>query len=190
MKRFKMIMAANWPQGIIGVNGEIPWRVPGDMKHFKETTSGHIVIMGRKTWESLGKYAPLKNRINVVLTTNKDYVAEGATVLVCESAEEALANTIDFVNKQEPSLTAFIMGGGEIYNIFMEIVSEIIFTKIYTDVILAQPHQRKNIVFAPGIPLVEFSTSAEDAVTDEASGIEWQVLTLTRHEELLVNLHT
>ena len=61
---------------VIGKNNDLPWYLPTDMKHFKDITKGHIVVMGRKCWESIPeKYRPLPNRTNFVVTRNKDYVA-------------------------------------------------------------------------------------------------------------------
>ena len=71
---------------VIGRDNDLPWRLPGDLKHFKRTTMGCPIIMGRKTWESLGR--PLPGRLNVVVTRNPDYIAEGATV--CTSLDDAL----------------------------------------------------------------------------------------------------
>lgn len=73
--------------GVIGRDGDLPWRLPDDLKHFRRCTLGKTVIMGRKTWESLPN-GPLKRRLNVVVTRQPDYEAEGA--LVVSSFEEAL----------------------------------------------------------------------------------------------------
>ena len=69
MKKFEIIIALNEKNGI-GLNNQIPWKCPEDLKFFKEMTNNNIVIMGRKTWESLPN-KPLKNRINIVLSRNK-----------------------------------------------------------------------------------------------------------------------
>ncbi|HEX6385847.1 MAG TPA: dihydrofolate reductase, partial [Anaerolineae bacterium] len=79
---------------VIGVGGRLPWRLPDDMKWFKEVTMGKPVIMGRKTYDSIpNRFKPLAGRHNIVLTRNRDYRAEGATVV--HSVEEALAATGD-----------------------------------------------------------------------------------------------
>jgi len=82
------LVAAVAANGVIGRNGELPWRLPEDLKHFKEVTLGHPVIMGRRTWESLGKYRPLPGRRNIVVTRNAAYEAPGASV--AGSLESAL----------------------------------------------------------------------------------------------------
>jgi dihydrofolate reductase len=91
---------------VIGHHNQIPWYLPADLKYFKKITSGHHVIMGRKSFESIGR--PLPNRTNIVITRDPFFVATGCTVVhaVEEALELAQAN-----GEQE----AFIIGGGEIY---------------------------------------------------------------------------
>lgn len=91
---------------LIGRKGDLPWRIPEDLKKFKEITSGNIVIMGRKTYESIGK--PLPNRINMVITRNKDYKPEG--VFVFSSIKDALRKASVFHKD------IFFIGGQSIYN--------------------------------------------------------------------------
>ncbi len=97
-------VADNW---CIGKNGALPWRIPEDMKRFKELTSGHPVIMGRKTWESLPEeFRPLPNRTNIVVTRQSDYhLPTGVELAV--SLEQALTN-----HERED---VFVIGGAQIY---------------------------------------------------------------------------
>lgn len=88
----------------IGAGGALPWRLPEDMRRFKELTTGHKIIMGRKTFESIGR--PLPNRTNIVITSDQNYEAPGCTVV--HSVEEALAKT-------DPQEEVFIIGGASIY---------------------------------------------------------------------------
>lgn len=90
--------------GVIGKDGKLPWYLPEDWRHFKRTTLGKPVIMGRKTWESLGRALP--GRLNVVVTRDPAYVAPGATVV--HSIDEAMQ-----VVRDAP--VAFIMGGAQLY---------------------------------------------------------------------------
>ena len=107
-----LIVAMDLERGI-GKNNDLMWHLPADMKFFKETTSGHIVVLGRKNYESIPeKYRPLPNRENAVLTRNKDYKAEGCTVFY------SLEDCLEFYSKDER--TIFIIGGGEIYRQAME----------------------------------------------------------------------
>lgn len=107
--------------GSIGRKGNLIWKIPEDLKHFKAITTGHPVIMGRKTWESLPK-RPLPNRRNIVLTRRQDYDAPGAETVY--SVKDALEATKD--------LEPFIIGGEEIYKAFMPFVNEIFLTRIET----------------------------------------------------------
>jgi dihydrofolate reductase len=90
--------------GVIGRDGDLPWHLPADLRHFKRTTMGHHLIIGRATWDEVGR--PLPGRTMVVVTRNRDFTAED--VLVANSVEEALALVGD---DAEP----FIGGGAEIY---------------------------------------------------------------------------
>jgi dihydrofolate reductase len=75
----RSLVVARARNGVIGRDNALPWRLPGDLAYFKRVTLGHPVIMGRRTWESIGK--PLPGRRNIVVTHNRDYHAEGATVV-------------------------------------------------------------------------------------------------------------
>ena len=122
MARFSINMI--WGQtynGTIGRNGVMPWYVPEDLKHFRDTTRGHTVIMGRKTWDSLPpENRPMKGRHNIVLTRQKDWEAEGAHVV--HTVDKAL----DAVPAGETEV--WIMGGAEIYHAFMERAERIVIT--------------------------------------------------------------
>src|SRR5574340_1075600 len=98
------IIAAVARNGVIGVNGGLPWRLPADLKHFRALTMGHAVIMGRRTWESLGRALP--GRENIVVSRRGGFTSEGAQVV--RSLSEALAR----VTLPAP---AFCIGGGELY---------------------------------------------------------------------------
>lgn len=102
-------MASNGVIGHTGADGvgAMPWHLPEDLKHFRELTNGHVVAMGRRTWESLPeKFRPLPNRRNIVITRNPDYVAPGAEVFgSIAAAHIACPNAEKF----------FIIGGGELY---------------------------------------------------------------------------
>ena len=93
--------------GVIGRDNSLPWSLPADWAYFKRTTLGKIIIMGRKTWDSIGK--PLPGRRSIVLTRNLDWAAHGCEV--CHSVDEVLALVAD--------ADAFIIGGAEIYSAFM-----------------------------------------------------------------------
>lgn len=102
----RTIIVARADNRVIGRDNQLIWKMPHDLKFFKEKTSGHFVIMGRKSYESLGK--PLPNRLNIVITRNTSYAVEGA--IVVHSLQEALK--LAETQKQQE---VFILGGGEIY---------------------------------------------------------------------------
>ena len=116
------IIVAKSNNNVIGSNGSIPWNVPKDLKYFKELTEGNTVIMGRKTYESLPKdKKPLPNRINIVITRDSNFTANGC--MVVGSLEEAILK-ID--NRKD----TFIIGGGEIYKQAINFVDKIYVTEI------------------------------------------------------------
>lgn len=112
--KVSLIVAMDLERGI-GKNNDLMWHLPADMKFFKETTTNHVVVMGRKNYDSIPtKFRPLPNRENVVLTRNVDYTAEGC--LVFNSLEACLDHY-----KNETDKTVFIIGGGEIYRKALEL---------------------------------------------------------------------
>lgn len=113
------IIVAVAENGVIGSGNRMPWHISEDLRRFKAITTGHPVVMGRKTFESLGR--PLPNRTNVVITRNPDYVAAGAEV--AGSLEDALAM---FPGGEE----VFVIGGGEIYRQAMSIADRLYITRI------------------------------------------------------------
>ena len=107
---------------IIGKDNQLLWRLPNDMKFFKNTTWGMPVVMGRKTFESLGK--ALTGRTNIVITRKKDWTPDG--VKVVSNLDEAMAAAADADAKE-----AFIIGGGEIYKQTMPLVNRIYITRVH-----------------------------------------------------------
>ena len=110
---------------VIGDGADIPWRLSSDLKYFKKVTSGHHVIMGRKTFDSIGRTLP--KRTNVVLTRDLMYVATG--IVVAHSVEEALQIAYD--NDEEE---VFIIGGGEIYNQSQPYWDKVYLTRVHAKV--------------------------------------------------------
>lgn len=89
----------------IGKDNDLPWHLPDDLAYFKRVTMGHPMVMGRKTYESIGR--PLPGRENIILTRNKDYRAEGCTIV--HTIEEV-------IDRHRPDEELFIIGGAEIFN--------------------------------------------------------------------------
>jgi dihydrofolate reductase len=113
------LIAAVASNGIIGANGQLPWSLPEDLKHFKRLTLGHPVIMGRRTWESLR--GPLPGRDNIVVTASPGYQAPGAAV--AGSLEGALA-----LCAGEP--VAFVIGGSRLFEESLPIADGLVLTEI------------------------------------------------------------
>lgn len=107
---------------VIGIENRLPWHIPEDLKRFKKITSGHPIVMGRKTFESIGR--PLPNRTNIVVTRNKDYRAEG--VVTCHSLREAL----DWAGRAPGSDEVFVIGGGELFREALPAADRIYLTEV------------------------------------------------------------
>ena len=123
--RVLSMIAAVARNGVIGYANTLLWRLPEDQRHFKRSTLGHPVIMGRKTWDSLpAAYRPLPGRRNIVVTRNAQWQAIGAEV--APSLETALERTAD-------ADKAFIIGGGELYAQGLAHADELLLTEIDRD---------------------------------------------------------
>ncbi|MBW7676092.1 dihydrofolate reductase [Chryseobacterium chendengshani] len=109
------IVVAMGEKNEIGYDNQLLWHLPKDLKHFKDLTSGHPIIMGRKTYESIGK--PLPNRTNIVVSRKKDWYQEG--ILIVGSIKEA----VKFAKKIDEDI--FIIGGGNIYEQTIEITDKL-----------------------------------------------------------------
>jgi dihydrofolate reductase len=122
------LIAAMAQNRVIGKDNDLPWRLPDDMKFFMQTTKGHYVIMGRKNYDSLdGKFKPLPNRTNIVVTRQKDLQAPGC--IVVNSVEKGIE--IARENKEEET---FVIGGAEIYKIALPVADRIYLTEIHAAV--------------------------------------------------------
>lgn len=153
-----VLVVAISDNGVIGKDGTIPWHISEDMKRFKALTMGHTLVMGRKTWESLPK-KPLPGRVNVVLTRQKDWRAQGAQT--ASSLGQATSGT---------SGTVMIIGGAEIYERALPLASRIELTEVHRDfdgdvvLVLDRKGWRE--------------TAREDHVTTD--GLGYSYVTLTR----------
>jgi dihydrofolate reductase len=114
------IIAAMSENHVIGRDGDLPWHLPADLAHFKRLTSGHHVIMGRRTFDSVGK--PLPNRTCIIVTRKTDLKIDGA--IVTNSLNNALAHT---PNDED----VFILGGGEIYRLALSLADRMYLTIVH-----------------------------------------------------------
>jgi dihydrofolate reductase len=153
------LIAAIAHNNAIGKDNDLIWHLPADLKRFKSTTSGHHIIMGRNTYESIGK--PLPNRTSVIITRNSDYTAEGC--IVVNSLEEAIKVAKDDVSP-------FIIGGAQIYNQAIEIADKLDITEVH--------HQFDADVFFPEIDLkVWQEMSREKFSSDEKNQYDYSFIT-------------
>ena len=116
------LVAAVATNGIIGARGKLPWQLPEDLQHFKKLTLGHPILMGRRTWESLGR--PLPGRENIVISRTGGFAAPGASV--AQSVEGAIA-----LCAGEP--VAFVIGGADIYAAALPLADGLVLTEIDRD---------------------------------------------------------
>ncbi|MBU1092312.1 dihydrofolate reductase [Patescibacteria group bacterium] len=144
---------------LIGRAGKIPWigGLPIDMKYFKELTTNHVVIMGRRTWESLpGKYRPLPNRLNIVLSST---MPESEEYVVARNLEEAIELAFEAGHSQ-----IFIIGGGQVYKTALEVG---IVDEIYLTQVLAEfgPNQTEDVFFQipEGWQLINSQNNPQDS---------------------------
>lgn len=110
--------------GMIGFNNQLPWHLPADLAYFKQCTVNKTIIMGRKTYESIGK--PLPNRTNIVVTSKKDYKAPGC--LVMHSVEQVLKEK---VGEEE----VVVIGGASVYEAFLPLATRLYITRVRHEVV-------------------------------------------------------
>ena len=120
--RISLVVAAS-RNDVIGREGELPWRLPDDLRHFKRLTTGKAVIMGRRTFESIGR--PLPERRNIVMTRDEEFAAEG-----CEMAS-SLTEAMDLVDGADEVM---IIGGGQVYRDFLTLADRIYLTRVQAEV--------------------------------------------------------
>lgn len=124
------IIVAAAKNGIIGRDNQLPWHLPQDLKYFKSVTLGKPVIMGRKTYESIGR--PLPGRTNIVITRQQDW-QPGTDVVVVSSLEQAIA-AAGKVTAGLPDAEAMVIGGAEIYRLALGRAERVYLTQIEADV--------------------------------------------------------
>ncbi len=157
----KCIVVAYDTNRAIGANGDIPWigKLPADMRHFRELTTGNTVIMGRKTYDSIGK--PLPNRTNIVVT-KQDVTIDGAIVV----------NSINEAYEKADSDKVCIIGGAQIYELTLNTVDTIYATEINT--------KSNGDVFFPTISDEWVETAREDFEADETNLFDYSFVTYTK----------
>lgn len=158
-------IVATAKNGVIGKEGGIPWYLPADLAHFKQTTMGHPIIMGRKTYQSIGRALP--GRTSIVITRQKDYRAEDCIVV------DSLERAIDAAKTAKGGDEIFIIGGQEIFKQSMPLLSRIYLTKIRADI--------KGDKFFEYEPQDWQEVSRESRHADKQNKYGYDVLVLERH---------
>jgi dihydrofolate reductase len=155
------LVAAIAANGVIGHDNALPWRLPGDLKHFRALTMGHAVIMGRRTFDSLGK--PLPGRINIVVSREAGRRIDGASVVA--SLDAALLAV-------PAGAEAFVIGGADIYRLALAYADRLAFTEV-----------RANFagdVRFPDYDRSLFHETARESCVDPASGLAYDFVTYER----------
>lgn len=149
----------------IGKDNNLLWHISEDLKRFKEITTGHTMIMGRKTFESLGK--PLPNRHHIVLTRDLNFKVDSNEVTVIHDINDILEKYSD--SNEE----LFVIGGGEIFKIFMPYVKKLYLTKVKKDF--------DGDTFFPQINIKDWEIIHNSSIkTDEKSGLKFEFIDLKR----------
>ncbi len=159
MQSLSLIVAvAN--SNVIGINNTLPWHLPEDLKRFRALTTGHHIIMGRKTYESLGRLLP--GRTTVIVTRNNDYKLEGA--LVAHSLQAALDLCLN-------DIEVFVIGGAELYLDGLKLANKLYITNVDLDVV--------GDAFFPAIDEQLWQVTSREAHTS-AQGLPFTYVTYTR----------
>ena len=161
MKNINLIAAIGGSKRVLGKDNQLLWKIPGDLPRFKQITTGHPIIMGRKTFESCGA-KPLPNRTNIIVTRNADYIAEGCAVVTSLSTALADAEKIDS--------EIFVIGGGEIYTQALPLANRLYLTVI--------EDEKEGDTFFPDYKDFHKIVSAEEHETPD--GIRFSYLVLEK----------
>jgi dihydrofolate reductase len=159
MGELTIVVAIDAQRGI-GVNNTLPWRLPEDLAHFKRVTSGHPIIMGRKTFDSIGR--PLPNRRNIVVTRNPGWRQEGVDAVTSLEAAIALVG----------EAPAFIIGGAQIFAESMALADRMIVTEI--------DHTFECDTFFPQLDAKAWTETAREVHHSEANGFDYAFVTYNK----------
>ena len=154
------IIVATDQQGGIGINNTLPWKLPEDLAHFKRLTTGHPILMGRKTFDSIGR--PLPNRRNIVITRNADWRHEGVEAVSSVEAAIALLDGAE----------GYVIGGAEIYRQSLALAQRLIITEI------GQTFDCD--AFFPTVDHAVWQETVREAHVSEKSGLPYAFVTLER----------
>ena len=158
------LIVAAATNNVIGVNGKLPWHLSDDLRRFKAITMGKPLVMGRKTYESIGR--PLPGRQNIVITTQADFVADGCDVVASSAAAITAAGN---------AAEIMIIGGGQIYALFLPQADRIYLTRVCVEV--------KGDAYFPTLDdSIWIETARDEAVANEANDFDVSHLIYSRRE--------
>jgi dihydrofolate reductase len=161
--RVSLIVAAS-ANNVIGVRGELPWRLPADLRRFKQVTTGKPIVMGRLTWDSIGR--PLPNRQNIVISRNPDFTAAGCDIVASPDEAIDMAGDVDEL---------MIIGGGQLYREFLPRAQRIYLTRVAVNI--------AGDASFPELEAREWSeTSREPHPADEEHAYSFEIIQLERIE--------
>lgn len=161
--RVSLIVAAS-ANNVIGVRGELPWRLPVDLRRFKQVTTGKPIIMGRLTWDSIGR--PLPNRRNIVISRNPDFTAAGCDIVASPDEAVEMAGDVDEV---------MIIGGGQLYREFLPRAQRIYLTRVAVTI-------EGDASFPELVEEEWCETSRESHLADAEHAYAFQIIQLERIE--------
>ena len=152
------LVAAIASNNVIGKENSLPWNIPEDLKRFKQMTSGHTILMGRKTFDSIGR--PLPNRQNIVMTKDENFEREGIKVI--NDFDEAL----ELIKESNDDI--FVIGGSKIYELFEPVANSLAITRILKDF--------EGDAFFPDINWDLWQIEKEEKFFDEKSNVECKLI--------------
>ncbi|MHA4906702.1 dihydrofolate reductase [Streptococcus constellatus] len=165
-------IVAIWAQdkdGLIGRDNRLPWHLPADLKHFKETTTGQVILMGRMTFDGMNRRV-LPNRTTIILTRDKSYQVENEHVLIFHD----VTSVLKWYEMQEKEL--YIIGGGQIFSAFGPFVDELVMTRIHASL-------QGDTYFPKEFDMTKFQEcSRQFYAKDEKNEYDFTVTTFQRKE--------
>jgi dihydrofolate reductase len=156
------LVAAVADNGVIGADGGIPWHIPGDFAHFRRATAGHALVMGRATYDSIGR--PLPGRPNIVVTRSSDWSAEGVQVA------HTLLQALEFAAAYDGDVA--VIGGALVYAETLPLADELVLTRVH----LAPDGD----TFFPAVDGADWQETAREPHLDDP--IPWEVVRLERRQ--------
>ena len=153
---------------VIGKDNQLPWHISADLQHFKRLTQRGVVIMGRKTFESMGR--PLPNRANIVITRDTDWAARmaDADIIVCHNLDDALTQAAEHARAREVT-TLWLIGGERVFGETMPITDRLEITEVDTDI-------PDGTAFYPAIPADFVAQTTSEWQHDDKSGLAFRFI--------------